>query len=160
LAAVVAVSVGARALGLVRVAAVAERVLPRSLRRLAAGLAGTGLVLAVASPPGHAAAAPVVAEVPSADPSPMTMRALTADALAPDPQPRAAASADVWVVEPGESFWVIAESVVGEAIGRAPSDREVEPYWHTLIEANRGRLVSDNPDLITPGQELALPPVP
>ncbi len=58
-----------------------------------------------------------------------------------------------WVVEPGDSFWSIAEDVVGGERGRA-----VDRYWRALVEANRSRLVDPaNPDLLVPGQELTLP---
>jgi nucleoid-associated protein YgaU len=57
------------------------------------------------------------------------------------------------VVEPGDSFWSIAEDVVG-----GEREREVGRYWRTLVEANRSRLVDPaNPDLLVPGQELTLP---
>ena len=37
-------------------------------------------------------------------------------------------------------------------------DAEITRYWRTLVEANRDRLVvPGNPDLVLPGQELALP---
>jgi nucleoid-associated protein YgaU len=65
-----------------------------------------------------------------------------------------APAVDEWVVAPGESFWSIAEEVVGDA----PAG-DVETYWRSLIEANRDRLVSPSPDLIRPGQVFVLPPV-
>ena len=54
-----------------------------------------------------------------------------------------------WIVKPGDSFWVIAESL-------AP--HEVDSTWRRLIAANRDRLVDrDNPDLLLPGQTLVVP---
>jgi hypothetical protein len=71
---------------------------------------------------------------------------------APDPAPPAG-EATSWVVEPGDSFWSIAEDVVG-----GERERAVGRYWRTLVEANRSRLVDpSNPDLLVPGQELTLP---
>jgi nucleoid-associated protein YgaU len=60
----------------------------------------------------------------------------------------------MWVVEPGDSFWSIAEDVVGSG-----DERAAGRYWRALIEANRSRLVDPgNPDLLVPGQELVVPP--
>jgi nucleoid-associated protein YgaU len=68
---------------------------------------------------------------------------------APDP-PASAPAHDEVFVEPGGSFWSIAEE---EAGGRA-----VGPFWRALIELNRERLVDpSNPDLLYPGQVLRLP---
>jgi len=59
---------------------------------------------------------------------------------------------EVWVVDAGDSFWSIAEDVVGRG------DR-TRAYWEQLIVANRDRLaVPDQPDLLFPGQRLTLPP--
>lgn len=62
------------------------------------------------------------------------------------------------VVEPGMSFWSIAAEALADA-GHPSDDVSVGRYWRLLIDANRSRLiVSDNPDLLLPGQELLLPP--
>jgi nucleoid-associated protein YgaU len=67
---------------------------------------------------------------------------------------------DWWTVAPGDHLWHIAEETLADH-GAAPSPDEVAAYWHTLCEANHDRLVDpDNPDLIMPGQQIALPPVP
>jgi nucleoid-associated protein YgaU len=66
---------------------------------------------------------------------------------------------DTWRVEAGDSFWSIATEVVADARGRPPTDAEVAPYWADLVEANRDRLVTGDPDLVYPGQDLRLPPV-
>ena len=76
----------------------------------------------------------------------------------PSPPARAAAS---WTVARGESFWIIARLALTEAWGRSPSDADVARYWTAVIDANRDRLRhGHNPDLIYPGQELALPAPP
>lgn len=69
---------------------------------------------------------------------------------------------DTWRVAPGESFWSIAADVVTKARGgRAASDREIAGYWRALITANRDRLVVPaDPDVLVPGQELAVPAPP
>ena len=57
----------------------------------------------------------------------------------------------------GESFWTIATEALEQAWGRRPSDAETDPYWRALVDANRGRLAGDDPDLILPGQVFELP---
>jgi nucleoid-associated protein YgaU len=75
---------------------------------------------------------------------------------APHTPPASAAGGDeheVWVVGAGDSFWSIAEDVVG-----AGGDH-VRAYWEQLIAANADRLaVPGQPDLLFPGQRLTLPP--
>ncbi len=66
-----------------------------------------------------------------------------------------------WVVKPGEHLWSIARWSLEDNWGRPPSDAEIEPYWRAVVQTNRSRLADpNNPDLILPGQELALPPIP
>jgi hypothetical protein len=65
----------------------------------------------------------------------------------------------VWEVAPGDSLWAIAEDVVRTDAPTA-GDRDVTAYWRRLVAANRRTLVDPgNPDLLVPGQRLALPPV-
>ncbi|MFA9566201.1 MAG: hypothetical protein ACERLM_16105, partial [Acidimicrobiales bacterium] len=55
----------------------------------------------------------------------------------------------------------IAEETLLDLRGEAPSPEQTAAYWHAVCEANHDRLVDpDNPDLILPGQQIALPPVP
>lgn len=63
-----------------------------------------------------------------------------------------------WTVTDGESFWVIADEVVSEQLGRPATDAEIAPFWDALVAANRHRLVDpDDPDLVLPGQVMELP---
>jgi hypothetical protein len=72
---------------------------------------------------------------------------------APLPEP-----GETWVVQPGDSFWSIAEDVLGSPGGVPPGERDVGRYWCRLIDANRAGLVDPgNPDLLVPGQELVVP---
>jgi hypothetical protein len=67
--------------------------------------------------------------------------------------------ADDHLVVAGESFWSIAQGRL-EAVGAPTDEVAVAAYWLVLIDANRDRLVvTDEPDLILPGQRLALPEV-
>lgn len=77
-----------------------------------------------------------------------------------DPAP-AGPAAQAWEVDAGDHLWSVAERVLHDAWGRAPSDREVAGYWARLVEDNRPRLADPaNPDLVFPGQVLALPAPP
>ena len=72
--------------------------------------------------------------------------------------PPAEGRGDEVVVEPGDSFWSLAEETVAERMGTT-DERTVATYWRSLVEANRERLVDrDNPDLLLPGQAVVLPP--
>lgn len=98
---------------------------------------------------GTATMQPSPMPAPSPAPAPVTPPAPTA------------APPTAWAVSAGESFWTIAEEVLGEAWARTPTDAEVDPYWRQLVERNRARLADpDDPSLLHPGQVLELPPIP
>jgi nucleoid-associated protein YgaU len=65
------------------------------------------------------------------------------------------------VVVAGENLWTIAQDHLAEARSGAdePTLREVTAYWQRVVEANRNRLRSGDPDLIYPGERTVLPPV-
>ncbi|HSH61000.1 MAG TPA: LysM domain-containing protein [Acidimicrobiales bacterium] len=65
-----------------------------------------------------------------------------------------------YVVQAGDSLWRIAERQVAAPTGRSPDDigvAEVHAYWVHLVETNRHRLRSGDPDLIHPDEVLVLP---
>jgi nucleoid-associated protein YgaU len=64
-------------------------------------------------------------------------------------------------VVPGDNLWTIARDHLAEVRGGAdePTLRKVAAYWLRVVEANRDRLVSGDPDLIYPGERIVLPPV-
>jgi nucleoid-associated protein YgaU len=81
---------------------------------------------------------------------------VSADAAAPHPS-----MGDTVVVVVGDHLWGIAEAALASGWGRAPSTKEIAPYWRELIAVNRKRLVDpSNADLILPGQVLVRPAVP
>lgn len=66
-----------------------------------------------------------------------------------------------YVVQPGDNLWKIAERHLTRLTGRSEPDvatAEVGRYWARLVDHNRGRLRSGDPDLIYPGEHLTLPP--
>lgn len=62
-------------------------------------------------------------------------------------------------VRAGDSFWVVATRHLEAALGRYPTDGEIAPYWAEMVEVNRHRIRSGDPDLIFPGEVLELPPL-
>ena len=89
----------------------------------------------------------------------------TSGVSTPMPETRATPATsieDTWTVEPGESFWAIAEEHLADSWGRQElSDAEIARYWRALMAANADRLVEPgNPDLLFPGQVLELPDTP
>lgn len=100
------------------------------------------------------AAGPRSQSHPSAAPAPPP--ALPAASAPQTPPP-----ADRWEVKPGQHFWSVAERLLASTWPRPPSDEEVDPYWRRLVAANRSVLRDpDNPDLLYPGQVIAVPTPP
>jgi len=64
------------------------------------------------------------------------------------------------VVEKGDHFWAIAAHELEQAWGRAPTDAEIVPYWQEVVDLNRQTITSGDPDMIYPGEQLQIPPVP
>lgn len=138
---------------------------------IAAPLLGTPTSLSAES--GATVPAPVAADyVPTAhtvspepltqpEPVSITRRPVTVSIPAPPERVPIATPPATGPVEitarPGDHLWGLAERRVGEVIGRAPSDPEVAPYWRVVVEENRARLRSGDPDLIHPGEVVVLP---
>lgn len=83
--------------------------------------------------------------------------------VAPTPAltPSEPAHGETWTVRSGDHFWSVAERTLRQAWGHPPSDREVDRYWRALVQLNVSMLRdAGNPDLIFPGQVMALPTVP
>jgi hypothetical protein len=128
---------------------------PVTMRRLpdaAAPMAPPPQAAPADAPPGAAPARPAPADAP---PGPTPAPAPTPAPMAPRPPGTASAT---WTVAPGDCFWSVAERLVAQAGGRPPSDGEIAPYWRTLVTRNRAVLRDPgNPDLLYPGQVLAVP---
>jgi len=148
------------------------RLAPAFVQRLVAAAIGGTLVLAPMTSVAGAAPQPVptpsdapVLHKLADDPSPTTTSApVTPPASGRDPQsnerqipPRTEVAEGEVTVVAGDHLWGIAERTVAQRLGRAPTDAEVAPYWHQLIDANRDRLATGDPDLIFAGQVFRLP---
>ncbi|MDX1619885.1 MAG: LysM domain-containing protein [Nitriliruptorales bacterium] len=57
------------------------------------------------------------------------------------------------VVQRGEHLWSIAAHTVDD-----PRPETIARYWRRLVDLNRDRLSSNDPDLLYPGEVLLLPP--
>jgi nucleoid-associated protein YgaU len=88
---------------------------------------------------------------PTTDGTTATIRpVIPASVPAAEPAPR------VHRVVPGDHLWAIAEHALGEALGRTPTDAEIDPFWRAVILANPDLV---DPDLIFPGQLVVVPQV-
>jgi LysM repeat protein len=62
-------------------------------------------------------------------------------------------------VRKGDNLWKLSANELADAHGTRPTNREIVPYWKTVIDANEDTLRSGDPDLIYPGEEVILPAI-
>ena len=77
----------------------------------------------------------------------------------PPPSPTAGAT---HTVARGEHLWSIAARQVATATGNPRADvapADIAPYWLRVVEVNRPRLRSGDPNLVYPGEVVELPPL-
>lgn len=129
--------------------------------------AGPLLTTTLSSVPSTEASTTTITGSPAeeqATPPPPAPAALAEPAPPPDPSPPPTPPGPdppTWTVAGGDHFWSIAERVLAEAWQRAPTDRDVDPYWRRLVDVNRSRLADrDNSDLLYTGQVLTVPAPP
>lgn len=72
---------------------------------------------------------------------------------------------NLWNISEGrlKKVWEMAHKKLSEAETRDRTQlsiRTIYEYWRLVVEANLHRLKSDDPDLVYPGEEIFLPPVP
>lgn len=81
------------------------------------------------------------------------------------PQPDRAVRIDGTVehtvkVQRGDHLWSLSEQHLENVLGRSSlAEHEIAPYWVRVIDLNRSRIRSGNPDLIYPGEIVLLPSV-
>jgi nucleoid-associated protein YgaU len=61
------------------------------------------------------------------------------------------------IVEKGDHLWKISARHLEGRLARLPTAAEITPYWQDVVDANRDRLRSGDPDLIYPGETVMLP---
>lgn len=145
--------------------AIADRLTPAVVRRLADRAVGATLVVLSVGPtvlPATAEPAPpaVVRPEGTGGPSP--------PGTAPPPRQAPVTPAGIGdtrssvVAAPGDHLWRIATVALAGATGRDPaalSAAEIAPYWAEVVTRNRERLRSGDPDLLFPGEVVVLPDV-
>jgi hypothetical protein len=101
--------------------------------------------------------APPATTPPTSAPPATTPSPTAPPASVPATQPPAPTTNTV-TVHMGESFWTIAQSIVQQRIGTAPTNAQIAQYWTQLIDANAHSLPHPgDPDLIYVGQTLVVP---
>jgi hypothetical protein len=66
---------------------------------------------------------------------------------------------DYHLVAAGDHLWAIARETLARTISHPPNTRQITSYWVDLIEANRERIHSNDPNLLYPGESILLPQV-
>ena len=115
------------------------------VRRLVERAVASGLALSLSLPAGASTVAPGYVPV-----APITSAPTT------ESPAQIGQFSDV-VIRPGDNMWKLAEAHLERLAGRPVADHEIAPYWVKVIEANRDRIRSGDPDLIFPGEVLVLP---
>ncbi len=80
----------------------------------------------------------------------------------PPPQRPSRSASGQHEVKTGDNLWTIARDRLALVTGRRASDlsdHQIATYWLRVIDANRSRLRSHDPNLIFPGEVIHLPPV-
>ena len=114
------------------------------------GVPGTTIHLA----PSSTAPSPVTST--SAPPVPAATARAPAPPAAADPVPGHA-----YTVVPDDNLWTIAAAELSRQTGRGPdhlAEAEIRRYWLQVIDANRTRIRSGDPNLIFPGESILCPP--
>lgn len=63
------------------------------------------------------------------------------------------------IVQAGDHLWSISHRHLEHTRDGAASTDSIAQYWREVVDANRDRLQSGDPDLIYPGETVLLPPV-
>lgn len=106
-------------------------------------------------------AMPTTTTTPTTSRPAFTSTTATAPPPPTPPSPAPLATARTHTVVPGDNLWTIAESELSRQAGRTPdhlAESEIRRYWLHVIDANRSRLRSGDPNLIYPGESVLCPP--
>ena len=128
--------------------AASRRLLPCALRRVVAGSAGLGVLLAPIPAAVATSSAPTHQLVAAALPAPVWPGA-SAPVDRPDPPPQPPRAVRV---HKGDSLWLIA----AHRLGRHAEPGDIAATWPRWYAANRA-VIGDDPNLIRPGQLLQPP---
>jgi hypothetical protein len=112
-------------------------------------------------PTGTTSPPPTTAPIVPPTAPPPVITTTPAVPVAPE-APSAPAAGPTHTVTGGEHLWSIAAARVASASGKASADlagADIAPYWLRVVELNRHRLRSGNPNLVYPGEVVELPPL-
>jgi len=137
---------------------VADRAVAVVLTGTTVVVGAPGLAVALVPPPAVSSPADLPGTVPELS-GPACSNPAESGPAAPPPVPAAdkeapAASPAGHVVVAGDNLWTITAGV----LGGSATDSEIHARWRAVIDANRDRLRSGDPDLIHPGEHLVIPP--
>ncbi len=111
--------------------------------------------------PAPEAAPSPTSDVPTVTAPPYPPTATTAPPVPSGPNPAPSAETGRCVIRSGDHLWGVARRTLAGSWHRPPTDAETARYLDRLIEANLDVLVvPGDADLVFPGQEFQLPPVP
>jgi resuscitation-promoting factor RpfA len=105
---------------------------------------------------GRSSSAPSPTVLPSPQSAPATPPA------APATPPPTSFAGGHHVITPGEHLWSIAARHLAAGTSRSSADliaADIAPYWRRVVQHNRSRLRSRNPNLVYPGEVIELPPL-
>jgi LysM repeat protein len=83
----------------------------------------------------------------------------TADDMTGSSTQGLSAAATTHMVVVNDNLWEIAERHLRQVAGRDVTEDEVAQYWARVVDANRDTVISGDPNLIYPHEQIALPPV-
>lgn len=155
----------AHAAGIAALGRVTARVTVPAVRTAIERSLAVGVLAGVLGGPLPAGAQPVVPPPPP-EVAVSDSGALQPPGLSPPDAPDQPPTSDVTqppaparhVVVPGDHLWSIAEQRLAVTSITEPDTVDVARFWRTLVDHNRGRLRSRDPDLIYPGEVVAVPP--
>lgn len=138
-----------------------------AVRRIVDGALAVSVSLALVGAPAAAAAPPpsVAAQPEETSPppgmSPAALLVLRREGPVwapplPPPSPGPSEAEVLHLVERGDNLWKLSAARLAET-GTRPSAAAIVPYWRRVVDLNTPRLRSGNPDLIYPGETVALP---
>ena len=143
-----------------------DRIVPTPARRIAAGLLGLSVALVGPTNPAFATEAPVsdwlagtvttTTTRPVVTEDSLIQRGAPASSVEPLAPPTGATpiSVDQTVVAAGDCLWAIA----ARRLGADADNPAIDAAWRAIYALNRDA-IGDDPNLIFPGLQLALPPI-
>jgi nucleoid-associated protein YgaU len=69
-------------------------------------------------------------------------------------EPRGTLTTEIYIVQPGDTLWIIAETYIAK---NTAGQRDIREFYHGIIELNYDTVFANRPNsLIYPGDELQI----